>query len=216
MFIGAAALADAPTPGTVIYVSAITCDDDGDCDTGWVLLAFASLEQTGAIHAIEALEAIDLTFTGNFINEATRWLTCRVVEVRTEKNSLVIEANIESATWNKEIGNDELERKLTDPDWEIRWSTVRNPNNPLTPRQIDRAQQDRKRMVRCALAMRFDLTLDAMQIEVGLTDADADVRRIYAYRKGYVLTPVQIERGLNDPCETIRLDVANRPEAQID
>jgi hypothetical protein len=106
----------------------------------------------------------------------------------------------------------ELERKLTDSDWEVRWSTICGGQHILTPEQIDRAQRDKKRMVRIAIAKRFDLGLDSVQIEVGLTDQSVDVRETYAYRGGYTLTPEQIERGLTDESGLVRLRIATRQD----
>ena len=106
----------------------------------------------------------------------------------------------------------ELERKLTDIDWEVRWSAIYGKQDKLTPEQIDRAQRDRKRMVRFAIAKRFDLELDSAQLEVGHTDQSVDVREIYAYRGGYTLMPEQIERGLTDDSGLIRLRIATRQD----
>lgn len=234
-------LDDAPTSGDVLYVSADSCEADI-----WMFWVFVCMERglrDGPVQSVKALEAAGLTFTDNFVNEASYWLSCRVLCVQPENDGATILATIESVVWNESLHTGmsdvlaaanrraravrripaadprardahwlELERKLTDSDWEVRWSTIYGGQHILTPEQIDRAQRDKKRMVRCAIAKRFDLELDPAQIEVGLTDQSVDVRDIYAYRSGYTLTSEQIERGLTDESELVRLGIASRPE----
>lgn len=109
---------------------------------------------------------------------------------------------------------EELEHKLTSWDWETRWSAIYGRKWKLTPKQIDRAQRDWKRMVRFAIAKRFDLDLTTSQIERGLIDKDESVREIYAYRNDYTLTPEQVERGLTDRSGMHRLRIAGRKDVQ--
>ena len=105
---------------------------------------------------------------------------------------------------------DELEQRLTDRNWEIRWGAVYNNNYKLTAEQIERGQQDKERMVRHAFARRNDLVLTPRHIEIGLTDKNDDIREIYACRGDIALTPAQIERGLNDPCSSVRMRIVSR------
>ncbi|MCC7310666.1 MAG: hypothetical protein IT510_05410 [Sulfuritalea sp.] len=232
---------DAPAPGDALYVSA-----DSRSRDLWMVWAFVCLThelRDGPVQSVKTLEEAGLTFTGNFVNEASYWLSCRVLCVQPENDGSTILATIESVIWNESLytgmsevlaaanqrarevrripASDprardanwlELERKLTNSDWEVRWSAIYGSQQTLTPEQIDRAQRDKKRMVRFAIAKRFDLELDPAQIEVGLTDQSIDVRDIYAYRGGYTLTPEQIERGLTDESELVRLRIASRPE----
>ena len=108
----------------------------------------------------------------------------------------------------------ELECKLTSWHWETRWSAIYGRKWKLTPKQIDRAQRDWRRMVRFAIAKRFDLDLTPKQIEKGLTDKDDSVREIYAYRSDYSLSPEQIERWLTDKSGSIKLSIASRREVR--
>ena len=234
------ALDDVPVSGDVLYVSAADGGDDL-----WMVWAFLCIKELRdrPVQSVKALEEAGLTFTDNFVNEASYWLRCRVLCVRPDSDGSTILATIESVIWNESLytgmsevlaaenhrarevrripASDpqprdahclELERKLTDSDWEIRWSAIYGSQHILTSEQIDRAQRDKRRMVRFAIAKRFDLDLDLAQIEVGLTDQANDVRDIYAYRGGYTLTPEQIERGLTDESELVRLRIATRPE----
>lgn len=234
-------LDNAPASGGVLYVSAGNASSDL-----WMVLVFMCIEhelRDGPVQSVNVLEAAGLTFTGNFVNEASYWLRCRVLGVRPENDGPTILTTIESVVWNESLytgmsealaaanqrardvrriaASDpqvqdahglELERRLTDSDSEFRWSAIYGSQHTLTPEQIDRAQRDKKRMVRFAIAKRFDLELDPAQIEVGLTDQSVDVRGIYAYRGGYTLTPEQIERGLTDESGSIRLTIATRPD----
>lgn len=237
-------LDDAPTSGDVLYVSAERGSEGSD--DLWMILVFMCIAhelRDGQVQSVNVLEAAGLTFTGNFVNEASYWLRCRVLSMRPENDGPTILTTIESVIWNESLNTGmsealaaanqrardvrriptpnpraqdadwlELERRLTDSDWEIRWSAIYESQHILTPEQIDRAQRDKKRRVRFAIAKRFDLELDPAQIEVGLTDQSDDVRDIYAYRGGYTLTPEQIERGLSDASGLIRLRIATRPD----
>jgi hypothetical protein len=237
-------LDDAPISGDVLYVS-VERGSDGSDDL-WMVLVFMCIAhelRDGPVQSVEVLEAAGLTFTGNFVNEASYWLRCRVLDVRPENDGSTILITIESVIWNESLNTGmlealaaanqrardvrriptpnpraqdadwlELERRLTDSDWEVRWSAIYGSQHSLTPEQIDRAQRDKKQMVRFAIAKRFDLELDPAQIEVGLTDQSDDVRDIYAYRGGYTLTPEQIERGLTDDSGLVRLRIATRQD----
>lgn len=235
------ALGDTPAPGDALHISAGSCSND--LWMGWVVACMEHELRDGPAQSIKVFEAAGLTFAGNFVKEASYWLSCRVLVVRPESDGPTILATVESLIWNQSLHTGmsdvlaaanqrarevrrtptlgpqawdahrlELERKLTDSDWAVRWGAIYGNRHKLTAEQVDRAQRDKKRMVRFAIAKRFDLELDPTQIEVGLTDQCAGVRDIYAYRDGYTLTPEQIERGLADESELVRLRIATRPE----
>jgi hypothetical protein len=112
---------------------------------------------------------------------------------------------------------EEIEKKLTSKDWNQRWSAIAEigDNYMLNDKQIERALRDKERLVRFAIAKRYDLPLTEKHIEMGLTDKDASIREVFSYRHTYKLTPAQLERGLTDKNSMNRLRILHRDECVL-
>lgn len=196
-------LAHVPKIGETIHVSTSHTDS-------WLVMALAVMQQKpdlGCIHEVDALKHRGFDFTGPFTRQSSHWITAQVIAVSSADDGITLSAEITSVIWNERrpvdqpyffsdysikdpdiSPDDPLEQQLTDSDWETRWSAIHDHTEKLTRRQIDRAQRDKKRMVRFAIAKRFDLMLAPAQIDVGLADPDRDVRDIYARRRAIPIT----------------------------
>ena len=74
----------------------------------------------------------------------------------------------------------------------------------LTPKQIERILTNEDWEIRYRFAWRTDFVPTPEQIERGLTDEDWDIRYRFAKRTDFVPTPAQIERGLTDKDWNVR------------
>ena len=110
---------------------------------------------------------------------------------------------------------EEMERRLTDKNWEVRWVATQVEQYKPTAKQIERGLRDKERQVRLAFAKRYDLTLTPEHIEIGLTDKDDSVREVFSYRNDYTLTPEQLERGLTDERSVNRFRILERRECVL-
>lgn len=110
---------------------------------------------------------------------------------------------------------EEMERKLADRKWDVRWSVAWDKQYKPTEKQIERGLRDKERQVRVAFGNRRDLTLTPRHIEMGLTDKDDAVRGVFLLRDDYILTPEQLERGLTDKSNKNRLHTLGRKDCVL-